>query len=146
MNKTIVDSRLQIKDLLIVLLFLNIGIYSQTIDTDTSDVVIRKTKKTAPEEYNISDVIIKLDKEKTKNIIRVDIDIPQKTTLRLSVSDTSGNTIMYLINDQTFGSGVYRVKWEMPMCKAIDCDYPKGKYLCEFETDQFIFQRDFFIK
>lgn len=146
MSKMITGSGLQIKDLLIVLLFLNIGICSQTIDTDTSDVVIRKTAKMLPTEYNISDVIIKQDKEKTKNIIRVDIEIPLKTTLRLSVSDTSGNTIMYLINDQTLGSGVYRVKWEMPMCKPNDCDYPKGRYLCEFETDQFIFQRDFFIK
>lgn len=146
MNKTIKDSRLQTKDLLIVLLFLNIGIYSQTVDTDTSDVVIRKTKKDAPKEYNISDVIIKQDKEKTKNIIRVDLDIPLKTTMKLMVSDTSGAAIMYLINDQTLSPGVYRVKWEMPKCSTADCDYPPGKYWCEFETDQFIFQRDFYIK
>lgn len=120
--------------------------YSQTVDTDTSDVVIRKTKKETPTEYNISDVIVKQDKEKTKNIIRVDLDIPLKTTMKLMVSDTSGAPIMYLINDQTLSPGVYRVKWEMPKCNTGDCDYPPGKYWCEFETDQFIFQRDFYIK
>jgi hypothetical protein len=99
---------------------------SQTVDTDTSDVVIRKTKKETPQEYNISDVIIKQDKEKTKNIIRVDLDIPLKTTMKLVVSDTAGATIMYLINDQTLSPGVYRVKWEMPKCKTSDCDYPRG--------------------
>ena len=131
---------------LLFVLLISTDTRAQTVDTDTSDVVIRKTNKMLPKEYNISDVIIKQDKEKTKNIIRVDIDIPIKTTLRLSVSDTAGATIMYLISDQTLGSGVYRVKWEMPMCKENDCDYTPGKYLCEFETDQFIFERDFFIK
>jgi hypothetical protein len=121
-------------------------LHSQTVDTDTSDVVIRKTKKETPQEYNISDVIIKQDKEKTNNIIRVDLEIPLRTTMKLVVSDTAGATIMYLINDQTLSPGVYRVKWEMPKCKANDCDYPPGKYFCEFETDQFIFQRDFYIK
>src|SRR5215510_8480448 len=131
---------------LLFILFFTIPVYSQIIDTDTSDVVIRKTKKDKPEDYNISDVIIKKDKEKTKNVIRVDLNIPLKTPLRLSVSDTSGATIIYLINDQTLSPGVYRVRWEMAECKEKDCDYPPGKYICEFETDQFIFTRDFFIK
>ncbi|MCI0449092.1 MAG: hypothetical protein L0Y79_04800 [Chlorobi bacterium] len=129
-----------------VLLFLALDLYSQTIDTDTSDVVIRKTKKEIPREYNISDVIIKKDKEKTKNIIRVDLDIPLKTSLKLFISDSTGATIMYLINDQTLSPGVYRVRWEMSECKTVDCDYPIGKYLCEFETDQFIFQRNYYVK
>ena len=131
---------------IIVLLIFTASLHSQIIDKDTSDVVIRKTKKEKPAEYNISDVIIKLDKEQTKYVIRVDLDIPAKTTLKLSVSDTSGNTIMYLINDQTLSSGVYRVRWEMKFCKTNDCDYPPGRYLCAFETDQFVFQRDFYIK
>lgn len=129
-----------------VLLISGSTVLSQIIDKDTSDVVIRKTKKEKPTEYNISDVIIKRDKEQTKNIIRVDLDIPMKTTLRLAVSDTSGNKLMYLINDQTLSSGVYRVRWTMGFCSQSDCDYPPGRYLCEFETDQFIFQRDFYIK
>ncbi len=119
---------------------------AQGLEYDTSSVVIRKTKKIRPEEYNISDVIVKLDKEKIKNVIRVDLDIPLRTTLKLAVSDTSGNRLMYLINDQTLTSGVYRVKWEMSKCAGADCDYPPGKYLCEFETEQFIFTRDFYIK
>ncbi|MEO8512828.1 MAG: hypothetical protein ABI543_04670 [Ignavibacteria bacterium] len=130
---------------IVLLLFTSIS-YSQLIDKDTNDVVIRKTKKDKPAEYNISDVIIKLNKEQTKYIIRVDLDIPLKTTLRLSVSDTSGNTIMYLINDQTLSPGIFRVRWEMIFCKTSDCDYPLGRYLCAFETDQFVFQRDFYIK
>lgn len=129
-----------------VFLFFDTGVYSQIIDRDTSDVVIRKTKKDIPMEYNISDVIIKLDKLQTKNVIRVDLDIPAKTTLSLSVSDTSGNTIIYLINDQTLKAGVYRVKWEMVFCRTSNCDYPPGRYLCAFETDQFVFTRDFYLK
>lgn len=129
-----------------VLLFSVNFLYSQTIDTDTSDVVIRRTKKDIPSEYNISDVIIKLDKLQTKYIIRVDLDIPLKTTLRLNVSDTNSNILMYLINDQTLKAGVFRVKWYMEFCRSNNCTYPLGRYLCEFETDQFIFQRDFYLK
>lgn len=132
--------------ILIVFLFFDVCVNSQIIDKDTSDVVIRRTKKDVPSEYNISDVIIKLDKFQTKNVIRVDLDIPTKTTLSLSVSDTSGNTIIYLINDQTLKPGVYRVKWEMVFCRTSDCDYPPGRYLCAFETDQFVFTRDFYLK
>ena len=129
-----------------VLLISGSELYSQIIDKDTSDVVIRRTKKEVPAEYNISDVIIKLDKLQTKYVIRVDLDIPLKTTLKLNVSDTSGNTLMYLINDQTLKPGVFRVRWEMEFCRSSNCTYPPGRYLCEFETDQFIFQRDFYIK
>jgi methionine-rich copper-binding protein CopC len=132
--------------LFIVLLYSASVLHSQIIDKDTSDVVIRKTKKEKPTEYNISDVILKLDKEQTKYVIRVDLDIPLRTTLKLSVSDTSGNTIMYLINDQTLSPGVYRVRWVMVFCRTNDCDYPPGRYLCAFETDQFVFQRDFYLK
>lgn len=132
--------------IVIIFLFFDICVQSQIIDKDTSDVVIRRTKKDVPSEYNISDVIIKLDKFQTKNVIRVDLDIPAKTTLSLSVSDTSGNTIIYLINDQTLKPGVYRVKWEMVFCRTSDCDYPPGRYLCAFETDQFVFTRDFYLK
>jgi len=121
-------------------------IFSQVVDTDTSDVVIRRTKKDIPAEYNISDVIIKMDKLQTKYIIRVDLDIPLRTTLKLNVSDTSGNTLMYLINDQTLKPGVFRVKWDMEFCRTSNCTYPPGRYLCEFETDQFVFQRDFYLK
>ena len=129
-----------------VLLISGSELYSQIIDKDTSDVVIRRTKKEVPAEYNISDVIIKLDKLQTKYVIRVDLDIPLRTTLKLNVSDTSGNTLMYLINDQTLKPGVFRVRWEMEFCRSSNCTYPPGRYLCEFETDQFIFQRDFYIK
>lgn len=130
----------------LVLLITGSDLLSQIIDKDTIDVVIRRTKKDVPAEYNISDVIIKLDKMQTKYVIRVDLDIPLKTTLKLSVSDTSGNTLMYLINDQTLKAGVFRVRWEMEFCRSSNCTYPPGRYLCEFETDQFIFQRDFYIK
>lgn len=136
-----------LKYLVIFTIFiLSENVVSQIIDKDTSDVVIRRTKKEIPAEYNISDVIIKLDKFQTKYVIRVDLDIPLKTTLKLSVSDTTGNTLMYLINDQTLKPGVFRVRWEMEFCRSSDCTYPPGRYLCEFETDQFIFQRDFYIK
>lgn len=132
--------------LFFVLFFICSESFSQIIDKDTSDVIIRRTKKDIPAEYNISDVIIKMDKLQTKYIIRVDLDIPLRTALKLNVSDTSGNTLMYLINDQTLKAGVFRVRWEMEFCRSSNCTYPPGRYLCEFETDQFIFQRDFYLK
>jgi hypothetical protein len=131
-----------------LLLILTCSLNSQIIDTDTSDVVIRKTKKETPQEFNISDVVIKMDKEKTKHVMRVDLDIPAPTTLKLNVSDSSGAVIMYLINDQSFKAGVYRVKWEMIRCISVtneEC-YSPGKYFCAFETDQFVYQKDFYIK
>jgi hypothetical protein len=127
-------------------IFITCSLRSQVLDTDTSDVVIRRTSKEKPPEFNISDVIVKIDKEKTKHIVRVDIDIPLTTTLKLNVTDSAGTVIMYLINDQTLKPGVYRVKWIMENCNDKDCDYPPGKYLCAFETDQFIYQKDFYIK
>ena len=139
-------SRLYALSFFVVFLLIVNHISAQGFDNDTSSVVIRKTKKEKPQEYNISDVIVKLDKEKTRNVIRVDLDIPVRTTMRLAVSDTSGVKLMYLINDQTLSSGVYRVRWEMEKCNQPDCDYPPGKYLCEFETEQFVFARDFYIK
>ena len=130
-----------------ILFFLFSGLTnSQIIDTDTNDVVIRKTSKEKPAEFNISDVIIKPDKEKTKYIARADLEIPLSTTLKLNVTDSMGAVIMYLINDQTLKAGIYRVKWEMEKCTSSDCDYPPGKYLCSFETDQFIYQKDFYLK
>lgn len=136
---------------LVVILFVVSGTsFSQIIDSDTSSVIIRKTRKEKPQEYNISDVIVKRDKSRIISVIRVDLEIPLKTTFKLAVSDTSSNVIMYLLNDQTLSPGVYRVKWEMPVCvlnntNSSEC-YSPGKYLVEFETDQFIFQRDFYIK
>ena len=133
--------------LFILLFILNYSLSSQVIDTDTSDVVIRKTLREKPLDFNISDVIIKMDKEKTKYIVRADIDLPVSTALRLNVADSAGTVIMYLINDQTFKAGVYRVKWEMQKCAGTELDcYSLGKYLCEFETDQFIYRKDFYIK
>jgi len=133
---------------LICIIFFTCSLKSQIIDTDTSDVVIRKTKKETPQEFNISDVVIKMDKEKTKHIMRVDLDIPATTTLKLNVSDSGGAVIMYLVNDQTFKAGVYRVKWEMLCCINVtneEC-YSPGKYFCAFETDQFVYQKDFYIR
>ena len=133
---------------LICVIFFTCSFKAQIIDTDTSDVVIRKTSKEKPQEFNISDVVIKTDKERIKYIMRVDLDIPFSTTLKLNVSDSTGSIIMYLINDQTFNAGVFRVKWVMPRCISVtneDCNSP-GKYFCAFETDQFVYQKDFYIK
>jgi hypothetical protein len=134
--------------IILIIALVTCSLKSQIIDTDTSDVVIRKTKKEAPQEFNISEVAIKMDKEKTKHIMRVDLDIPATTTLKLNVSDSSGAVIMYLINDQTFKAGVYRVKWEMIRCINVNNEecYTPGKYFCAFETDQFVYQKDFYIK
>ncbi|MFI5212078.1 MAG: hypothetical protein ACHQIH_04290, partial [Ignavibacteria bacterium] len=76
----VTGSRLQVagcilKRLLILYFLFSAPSFSQIIDSDTSSVVIRKTKKLAPDEYNISDVIVKIDKskDKYKNVIRVDL-------------------------------------------------------------------------
>ena len=99
--------------------------------------------------YNISDIYLKKDKEnKDLYIIRVTVEVPVTTKMQLSVKDTSGDIIMYLINDEVISRGTYRVRWEMPFCRVQEnCEgYLPGRYLCEFETDQFIYQKDFFLK
>lgn len=147
MNKFVANVR---KHLLIIIFILDLLFCSllrtQVIDTDTSDVVIRRTSKLRPIEFNISDVVIKKDAIKNKHIVRVDLDIPINTTFKLNVTDSLGAVMMYLINDQTLKTGIYRVKWEMESCSTFNCEYPQGKYLCAFETDQFIYQKDFYVK
>ncbi|MBZ0203194.1 MAG: hypothetical protein K8I03_09285 [Ignavibacteria bacterium] len=152
MSSSVSGFRLQAESLIIfvvITFWISGSSFSQIIDSDTSNVIIRKTKKEKPQEYNISDVIVKRDRSKIVSVIRVDLDIPIKTTFKLAVSDTSSNVLIYLVNDQTLNPGVYRVKWEMPVCmlsNSINTEcYSPGKYFVEFETDQFIFVRDFFI-
>lgn len=128
------------------ILIIACSLQSQVIDTDTSDVVIRRISKEKPSEFNISDVTIKLDKDKTKHILRVNLEIPVTTALKLNVTDSTGAVIMYLINEQTLKSGIFRVKWDMDKCRTDNCDYPPGKYKCSFETDQFIYQIDFYLR
>jgi len=134
--------------IILLIALITCSMQSQIIDTDTSDVVIRKTKKETPQEFNISDVVIKTDKEKTKNTMRVDLDLPVSTQLKLNVSDSAGTNIMYLIIVQSFKPGVYRVKWEMARCigEINEYCYAPGKYLCVFETNHFVYQKDFYIK
>ncbi len=128
---------------------MSVCIYSQDIN-DTSKVIIKKVAKTMPAEYNISDTHIKQDKDDKNNfIVRVDLDVPSTTKLTLSVTDSSGAVVMYLINDQTVSAGTYRVRWEMLRCSTLqeNCEgYLPGRYYCEFTTDQFIYTKDFFIK
>lgn len=125
------------------------SVYSQDIN-DTSKVIIKKVSKSTPAEYNISDTHIKQDKDDKNNfIIRVDLDVPSATKLTLSVTDSTGAVVMYLINDQTVSIGTYRVRWEMLRCtiSTENCEgYLPGRYYCEFTTDQFIYTKDFFIK
>ena len=134
---------------LFIIFLLNCFSNSQDLN-DTSKVIIKKVSKTIPAEYNISDTHIKQDKENKNNfIIRVDLDVPSATKITLSVTDTSGAVVMYLINDQTVSAGKYRVRWEMLRCleSEINCEgFIPGKYYCEFTTDQFIYTKDFFIK
>lgn len=116
---------------------------------DTSKVIIKRVVKSSPEQYNISDIFLKRDKtEPNLFIIRVDIDVPNSTKIKLAVKDTSDDVLLYLINDEVIQKGTYRVRWEMPFCKfQNNCDgYLPGRYLCEFETDQFIYVKDFFLK
>jgi hypothetical protein len=107
---------------------------------DTSKIVIKRVSRIIPFEYNISDTYIKKDKNNPKNyIVRVDLEVPVKTVLKLSVTDSTNEEIMKLIDDQTISSGIYRVRWEME-------EYPPGRYWCEFTTEHFIYRKDFFIK
>ncbi len=115
---------------------------------DTSKVIIKRVAKSDPEGYNISDIYLKKDKNVNLYVIRVDLDVPLSTKLSLAVKDTAEDVLMYLINDIVVPKGTYRVRWEMPLCKEMrGCDgYLAGRYLCVFETDQFIYQKDFFLK
>lgn len=133
--------------LLGIIFIINNCTYAQDFK-DTSKVIIKRVAKSRPDEYNISEIFVKKDKENLNlNIIRVDMDVPLNTKLSLVVKDTSGDVLMYLINDNIIPVGTYRVRWEMPVCKTKNCDgFEPGRYLCVFETDQFIYQKDFFIK
>lgn len=133
---------------LMVLLISVSNVFSQDIN-DTSKIIIKRVAKTNPTMYNISEIHLKKDKENLNlYIVRVDIEVPLSTKLRLSIKDTSDDILMYLINDEVVPKGTYRVRWEMPYCKIQNnCDgYLPGRYLCEFETDQFIYVKDFFLK
>jgi hypothetical protein len=122
-------------------------LYSQDID-DTSKIIIKRVAKTTPSMYNISEIHLKKGKENPGvYVVRVDVDVPLSTKMSLTVKDTSNDVLMYLINDQIIPMGTYRVRWEMPFCRTPGCDgYQPGRYLCEFETDQFIYVKDFFLK
>lgn len=107
---------------------------------DTSKIIIKRISALIPFEYNISDTYIKKEKDNPKNfIIRVDLEVPVRTVLKLSVTDSTGEEIMKLIDDQTVNTGVYRIRWEME-------EYTPGRYWCEFTTEHFIYRKDFFIK
>lgn len=134
--------------LLLLLVLIKTGV-SQDLN-DTSKVIIKKISKSVPAEYNISDTQINPDKDNKNNfIIRVEIDVPSSTRLTLSVTDSAGAVVMYLINDQAVSAGSYRVRWEMFKCinRPVNCEgFVPGRYYCEFTTDQFIYTKDFFIK
>ena len=140
---------MKIKIILILLFsFLSFSVLSQDIN-DTSKIIIKRVVKSDPSMYNISEIYLKKDKDNQNLfIIRVNIDVPLSAKLRLSVKDTADDILMYLINDEIIPKGTYRVRWEMPFCKIQqNCDgYLPGRYLCEFETDQFIYVKDFFLK
>lgn len=71
--------------------------------------------------------------------MRVDLELPETTVLRLTVTDTTENTVINLIDEKSMSGGKYRIRWEME-------GYAPGRYWCEFTTDQFIYRKDFFIK
>ncbi|RPI17341.1 MAG: hypothetical protein EHM58_09745 [Ignavibacteriae bacterium] len=107
---------------------------------DTASIIIKKISKERPEFYNISDTYVKTDAKNPNNrIVRVDLEIPETTVLKLTVTDTTENDIINLIDERSLTAGRYRVRWEME-------NYKPGRYWCEFETDQFVYRKDFFIK
>lgn len=138
------------KNALIVVLFSLIfisGLCAQD-NYDTSKIIIKRVVKSYPSEYNISEIHLKKDKENLSiYVVRVDLDVPLKTKLKLTVKDTAGVVLMYLINDQIVPEGTYRIRWEMQYCNIPDCEgFKAGRYNCELETDQFIYVKDFFLK
>jgi len=122
-------------------------VYSQDIN-DTTKIIIKRVAKSSPSMYNISEIQLKKEKDNLSTyIVRVDVEVPISTKMSLVVKDTSNDVLMYLINDQVIPMGKYRVRWEMQFCVVKGCDgYLPGRYLCEFETDQFIYVKDFFLK
>jgi hypothetical protein len=140
---------LKLRIIFAIVIFFSIFKVSKSQDlNDTSKIIIKRIGKNIPEEYNISSLNLKKDKDINLYVIRVDLQVPIRSKLSLSIKDTANDILMYLINDNVLPAGSYRVRWEMPVCfSRNNCDgYLPGKYLCEFETDQFIYSIDFFIK
>ena len=107
---------------------------------DTSSIIIKKISSEKPAFYNISDTYVKKDQNNPGTlIVRVDLELPETTVLRLTVTDTTENTVISLIDEKSMAGGKYRIRWEME-------GYTPGRYWCEFTTDQFIYRKDFFIK
>src|SRR5258706_3401915 len=97
------------------------NVFSQDIN-DTSKIIIKRIAKSNPLMYNISEIHMKKDNPNLY-VVRVDVEVPLSTKLRLSVKDTSNDILMYLINDEVVPKGTYRVRWEMPYCKAdLNCN------------------------
>jgi hypothetical protein len=123
---------------ILILLFFNAIIFANV--TDSNSVIIKKKSGKIPVQYNISDIEIKKSTlAASLNILKVSVDIPEYTMLLLKVTDSTGKELTNLIHDKQVSPGKYIIQWQMGK-------YSEGRYWCEFETEHFIYRKDFYLK
>jgi hypothetical protein len=123
---------------ILFILFFNVIIFANVTDSNT--VVFKKKSGKIPVQYNVSDIeIIKTAIATSLNILKVTIEVPGNTMLLLRVTDTTGKEITNLIHEKLVSPGKYMIQWQMGK-------YTAGRYWCEFETEHFIYRKDFYLK
>ncbi|MCX7877276.1 MAG: hypothetical protein N2510_01395 [Ignavibacteria bacterium] len=96
------------------------------------DVKITPIFEIKPNEYKIYEVTVK------EGMLDFKIEIPVTTELKLRVLDPEGNELQKLIDEKSFPKGVYNIKCHLNSRSS-------GKYKCNLETKDFIYETDFFI-
>src|ERR1051326_8375789 len=101
---------------LIILIALSL-FYIQTRDP----VTVYMLSGEKPKEFNISQVETE---DLASKKFYVDIKIPNKTDVRVSVLDTTGQIIKTLIDEKNYTPGLYRIRWNLKNSEA-------GRYKCQ---------------
>lgn len=85
-----------------------------------------------PKEYKIYEVKV------NEGTLDLKIEIPVSTELKVKILDNGDNEIQKLIDEKNFPRGIYNIKCRLDNNSA-------GKYKCNMETKDFIYETDFFI-
>jgi hypothetical protein len=129
-----------LKHKFIILIVLSVPCFSEAQNiTDTNKIVLKKISNIASSDYNFSEVAIKRDPVKISNcLLRVRLGLPTVSIISVRVTDSIGLDVLYLLKEKLLAPGTYFIKWEMG-------NFPEGRYWCEFNTEHFIYRKDFFI-
>lgn len=96
-------------------------------------VTVTKLPELIPKEYKIYE--IKADRES----LNLNVEIPFSTDLLVKILDNEDKEIEKLIDEKKFPAGVYNIKLRLKN------PHP-GKYKCQMETNDFVYETDFDIK